>query len=64
VPASRESIGQEHAVTQGESSNPIELRPVRITAASIPPSARQLAITWVIPAEIGRVEIDWVPTEP
>ncbi len=45
-------------------SNPIDLRPVRITAASIPPSARQLAITWVIPAEIGRVEIDWVPTEP
>jgi hypothetical protein len=45
-------------------SNPNDLRPVRITAATIPPAARQLAITWVIPAEIGRVELDWVPTEP
>jgi mannan endo-1,4-beta-mannosidase len=45
-------------------SDPMALRPVRITAAAIPPAARQLEITWVIPAEIGRVEIDWVPTTP
>jgi mannan endo-1,4-beta-mannosidase len=37
-------------------------RPVRITAATIPPQARALAITYLIPAEIGRVEIDWLPT--
>jgi mannan endo-1,4-beta-mannosidase len=42
--------------------NPDALRPVRITAAAIPSVARQLALTWLIPAEIGRVEIDWVPT--
>jgi hypothetical protein len=39
-------------------------RPVRITAATIPPTARALAITYLMPAEIGRVEIDWLPTEP
>jgi hypothetical protein len=44
-------------------SSPNDFRPVRITAV-LPPSARQLAITWLIPAEIGRVEIDWLPTEP
>jgi hypothetical protein len=39
-------------------------RPVRVTAATIPPSARALAITYLMPAEIGRVEIDWLPTDP
>jgi mannan endo-1,4-beta-mannosidase len=44
--------------------DPNALRPVRITAAVIPSSARELAITWLVPAEIGRVEIDWVPAGP
>jgi hypothetical protein len=39
-------------------------RPVRITAATIPPTARALGITYLMPAEIGRVEIDWLPTNP
>ncbi len=39
-------------------------RPVRVTAATIPPSARALAISYLMPAEIGRVEIDWLPAAP
>jgi len=37
--------------------NPETLWPVRATAA-IPASARELAITWLMPAQIGRVEIE------
>jgi mannan endo-1,4-beta-mannosidase len=44
--------------------NPDALRPVRVTATTIPPSARELAITWLMRAEIGRVEIEWLPTGP
>jgi hypothetical protein len=39
--------------------DPVNLRPVRVTAGALPPSARQLAITWLVPAEVGRVEIAW-----
>ena len=41
--------------------NPVDLRPVRVTVSALPPSARQLSITWLVPAEIGRVEIAWTP---
>jgi mannan endo-1,4-beta-mannosidase len=57
LPASEESF-----VVPG--GNPDALRPVRVTATDIPPSARALAMKWLIRAEIGRVEIDWVPAEP
>jgi hypothetical protein len=44
--------------------NPEALRPVRVTATGIPPSARALAINWLIPAQIGRVEIELSPATP
>ena len=44
--------------------DPLAFRPVRVSALAIPPSARQLEIVWAAPAEIGRVEIDWVPGAP
>lgn len=57
LPASEESF-----LVAGDT--PETRRPVRVTAATIPASARALAITYLMPAEIGRVEIDWLPADP
>jgi hypothetical protein len=45
-------------------ASPDALRPVRTSAAAIPPAARELAITWLTRAQLGRVEIDWLPAAP
>jgi mannan endo-1,4-beta-mannosidase len=44
--------------------NPEVMWPVRITATAIPATAREVAITWLMPAQIGRVEIEAVPPPP
>ena len=45
----------------GAVDEPVAFRPVLVSANSIPGNARELAINWLMPAEIGRVEIEWVP---
>jgi mannan endo-1,4-beta-mannosidase len=45
----------------GAVDQPVAFRPVLVSAAAIPPAARELAITWLMPAEIGRVEIQVGP---
>ncbi len=45
----------------GATDEPVALRPVLVSSNSIPSNARDIAITWLMPAEIGRVEIEWVP---
>jgi mannan endo-1,4-beta-mannosidase len=45
----------------GVVDEPVALHPVLATAASVPSAAREIAIGWLMPAEIGRVEIDWSP---
>jgi hypothetical protein len=39
--------------------DPVNLRPVRVTATGLPSAARYLVLTWLVPAEVGRVEIAW-----
>ena len=45
----------------GAVDEPVAFRPVIVTADRIPRAAREIAIQWLAPAEIGRVEIDWTP---
>jgi hypothetical protein len=45
----------------GAVDEPVALRPVLVISKSIPSNAHELAINWLMPAEIGRVEIEWVP---
>lgn len=45
----------------GGIDEPIAFRPVLVTAERVPSIARDLAISWLMPAEIGRIEIEWVP---
>jgi len=59
---SRLAASEESFLVPGDT--PETRRPVRVAAATIPPSARALAIIYLMPAEIGRVEIDWLPTDP
>lgn len=44
--------------------NPETLWPMRVTATAIPAAARELAITWLMSAQIGRVEIESSPRPP
>ena len=44
--------------------NPETLWPLRVTVTAIPTAARELAITWLMPAQIGRVEIESSPRAP
>jgi len=45
----------------GAVDEPVAFRPTLVASTSIPSNARELAINWLMPAEIGRVEIEWVP---
>jgi len=54
-------LNSQEQTFSGAVDEPVAFRPVLVTAEKIPPSARQIAITWLMPAEIGRVEIEWVP---
>jgi hypothetical protein len=44
--------------------NPDALWPVRVTVTGIPAAASELAISWLMAAQIGRVEIEWSPATP
>jgi hypothetical protein len=46
---------------EGAVDEPVAFRPVLTTVAAVPDTARELAIQWRMPAEIGRVEIEWTP---
>jgi mannan endo-1,4-beta-mannosidase len=45
----------------GAVDEPVAFRPVLVSSTSIPSNAREIAISWLMPAEISRVEIEWVP---
>ena len=42
----------------GAVDQPVAFRPVVVSVTSVPVGARELAIDWLVPAEIGRVEIE------
>jgi len=58
VPSKLTSVEQSYA---GAVDEPIAFQPVLVSVTNIPARARELAIDWLMPAEIGRVEIEWVP---
>jgi hypothetical protein len=45
----------------GAVDEPVALRPVLASSSAIPAAARQVAISWLQPAEIGRVELQVLP---
>jgi hypothetical protein len=45
----------------GAVDEPVALAPVLVSSTSVPAAAREVAITWLQPAEIGRVELQLVP---
>ncbi len=45
----------------GAVDQPVAFRPVLVSASTLPAAARELAVTWRVPAEIGRVEIQTGP---
>lgn len=54
-------LDTEERVFAGAVDEPSTFVPVLVSATRVPTPARDISITWRVPAEIGRVEIDWVP---